>query len=154
MAPGGLVVAFRGDLGAGKTVMAKGIGRGLGIEDEVTSPTFTVLSEYEGRLRLHHMDAYRLLGPEDFAEMGGEEILADPGGLSLIEWSERIAEALPSSTESIDLRVRADGSRLALVEGRALESIAVDFARRTPGDAAASGQEAAFHGAASREEGR
>jgi tRNA threonylcarbamoyladenosine biosynthesis protein TsaE len=134
--------------------MAKGIGRGLGIEDEVTSPTFTVLSEYEGRLRLHHMDAYRLLGPEDFAEMGGEEILADPGGLSLIEWSERIGAALPPSTESIELRVQADGSRLALVEGRTLESIAVDFAARNSGGEAASRRESAFHGTASREDGR
>lgn len=134
--------------------MAKGIGRGLGIEDEVTSPTFTVLSEYEGRLRLHHMDAYRLLGPEDFAEMGGEEILADPGGLSLIEWSERIDAALPPSTESIELRVQADGSRLALVEGRMLESIAIGFAGRDPGDDAASGRGAASQGTASREDGR
>jgi len=134
--------------------MAKGIGRGLGIEDEVTSPTFTVLSEYEGRLRLHHMDAYRLLGPEDFAEMGGEEILADPGGLSLIEWSERIGAALPSSAESIELRVKADGSRLALVEGRILESIAVEFAERTAGGDEAPGQGAASQRAASREDGR
>jgi len=134
--------------------MAKGIGRGLGIEDEVTSPTFTVLSEYEGRLRLHHMDAYRLLGPEDFAETGGEEILADPGGLSLIEWSERIGAALPSSAESIELRVQTDGSRLALVQGPILESIAAAFAAGTTGDKAASGRGAAFHGTAPGEEGQ
>ena len=126
-APGGLVIAFRGDLGAGKTVMAKGIGRGLGIKDEVTSPTFTILSEYEGRLRLHHMDAYRLSGPLDFEEMGGEEILADRGGVSLIEWSERIAPALPPFTESIEIHVLPDGSRRTLVEGPCLEALAHGF---------------------------
>lgn len=107
--------------------MAKGIGRGLGVDDEVTSPTFTVLSEYEGRLRLHHMDAYRLTGPADFEELGGEEILADAGGLSLIEWSERIHVILPRDAESIELRVQADGSRRALIQGKSLESIASAF---------------------------
>lgn len=133
--------------------MAKGIGKGLGIEDEVTSPTFTVLSEYEGRLRLHHMDAYRLLGPADFAEMGGEEILADPGGLSLIEWSERVEAALPSSAESLELRVQADGSRLALVQGRRLEAIAVAFAGEAARDKPDKVREAPSQGA-SGEDGR
>jgi tRNA threonylcarbamoyladenosine biosynthesis protein TsaE len=110
-------------LGAGKTVLAKGIARGLGIEDEVTSPTFTIVSEYEGRLRFHHIDAYRLSGPEDFSEIGGEELLADRGGLSAVEWSERIEAALPRDAAWVELSVLADGSRLMKVSGAALESI-------------------------------
>ncbi|MBL8967721.1 MAG: tRNA (adenosine(37)-N6)-threonylcarbamoyltransferase complex ATPase subunit type 1 TsaE [Spirochaetaceae bacterium] len=122
-AAGGLVIAFRGDLGAGKTVMAKGVARGLGIEDEVTSPTFTVVSEYEGRLRLHHMDAYRLSGPADFAEIGGEDLLADRGALCLVEWSERIEAALPADAARIELSVLPNGTRRARIEGAALEGL-------------------------------
>lgn len=118
------MIAFRGDLGAGKTVLAKGIARGLGIEDEVTSPTFTVVSEYEGRLRLHHIDAYRLGGAADFMEIGGEDLLADRGAVCLIEWSERIASVLPAGTAIIDLVVKPDGRRLARIHGEQLEDMA------------------------------
>jgi len=125
-AQGGLVIALFGDLGAGKTVLCKGIGAGLGIEDEVTSPTFTIVSEYEGRLRFHHIDAYRLAGPEDFAEIGGEELLADRGGLSAVEWSERIEDSLPGDAARVRIQVEADGSRLMQVEGAKLEDILED----------------------------
>ncbi len=104
-------------------MLCKGIGAGLGVEDEVTSPTFTIVSEYEGRLRFHHIDAYRLAGPEDFFEIGGEELLADRGGLSAVEWSERIADSLPPGTARISLHVQADGSRLAEIEGEKLERL-------------------------------
>jgi tRNA threonylcarbamoyladenosine biosynthesis protein TsaE len=107
--------------------LAKGVGLGLGIEDEVTSPTFTVVSEYEGRLNLHHVDAYRLSGPADFREIGGEDLLSDPQGLCLIEWSERIAEALPDDCCSIELSVLEDNSRKARIEGAELESILSNF---------------------------
>lgn len=107
--------------------MAKGIARGLGITDEVTSPTFTILSEYEGRLRLHHVDAYRLGGPGDFHEIGGEDALSDRGGVCLIEWSERLAGSLPAEAEEIELRVEADGSRRAGIRGPRLEAIALAF---------------------------
>lgn len=120
---GGTVIAFKGPLGAGKTTMAKGIARGLGIDDTVTSPTFTIVSEYEGRLRLHHVDAYRLSGPEDFAQAGGEEILSDRGGVCLIEWSERVEETLPPDAAVIELVVQEGGSRLARISGSALEAI-------------------------------
>ncbi len=103
--------------------MAKGIARGLGVEDEVTSPTFTVVSEYEGRLRLHHVDAYRLLGPADFEELGGEDLLADPGGVCLVEWSERIEAALPPDAAFVELSVLPDGRRRARAWGEALERI-------------------------------
>lgn len=108
--------------------MAKGIALGLGIEDEVTSPTFTVVSEYEGRLRLHHIDAYRLSGPEDFLEMGGEDFLFDKGGLCLVEWSERIAATLPRDACSVELTVLPDGRRRARLDGAFLETLAQAWA--------------------------
>jgi tRNA threonylcarbamoyladenosine biosynthesis protein TsaE len=117
------VIALRGGLGAGKTVFAKGFARGLGIDDEVTSPTYTIVSEYEGRLRLHHVDAYRLSGPEDFDSVGGGDFVRDPGGVCLIEWSERVAPALPPETSSVEIKVEDDGSRLLSVEGESLEAL-------------------------------
>jgi tRNA threonylcarbamoyladenosine biosynthesis protein TsaE len=93
------------------------------VADEVTSPTYTIVSEYEGRLRLHHVDAYRLSGPEDFVSVGGEDLVADYGGVCLIEWSERIGGALPYSTATADLVVEADGSRILRLEGAGLEAL-------------------------------
>ncbi|MCE1196267.1 tRNA (adenosine(37)-N6)-threonylcarbamoyltransferase complex ATPase subunit type 1 TsaE [bacterium] len=121
-APAGSVIAFRGDLGAGKTALSKGIAAGLGIEEEVTSPTYTIISEYRGRLVLYHIDAYRLGGEADFAEIGGYELLGSPGSLCLIEWSER----LPSITGAaiIDIQVEEDGSRRITLAGSWLEDIA------------------------------
>jgi tRNA threonylcarbamoyladenosine biosynthesis protein TsaE len=114
---------MRGGLGAGKTVFAKGLARGLGVIEEVTSPTYTIVSEYEGRLRFHHVDAYRLAGPEDFESVGGEELLADGGGVCLIEWSERIEGAIPPRAVIADIAVEADGSRTLRLEGAALEGL-------------------------------
>jgi tRNA threonylcarbamoyladenosine biosynthesis protein TsaE len=122
-APGGTVIALRGGLGAGKTTLAKGIARGLGVEDEVTSPTYTIVSEYEGRLRLHHIDAYRLSGSEDFALSGGEDLLDDPGGICLVEWGDRVAASLPDDAALADLTVLGDGSRLLRLEAPSLERL-------------------------------
>lgn len=120
-APGGAVVAFRGDLGAGKTTFSKGIARGLGVEDEVTSPTYTIVSEYSGRLRLVHIDAYRLGGELDFQEVGGRELLGEPGSLCLVEWSERIETALGPDAVIVDIAVEADGARSIRLFGDWLE---------------------------------
>lgn len=117
------MLALRGGLGAGKTVLAKGIARGLGVVEEVTSPTYTIVSEYEGRLRLHHVDAYRLAGPEDFEAVGGDGLVSDEGGVCLIEWSERIESALPAGVAIAELAVGTDGSRLLRLEGAALEDL-------------------------------
>jgi tRNA threonylcarbamoyladenosine biosynthesis protein TsaE len=121
--PGGAVIALRGGLGAGKTTFAKGLARGLGVDDEVTSPTYTIVSEYEGRLRLHHVDAYRLSGSEDFESVGGGDLLADSGGICLIEWSERIEAALPPDAAVAELSVEADGTRLLRLEGPGIEAL-------------------------------
>jgi len=98
-------------------VLAKGIARGLGVEEEVTSPTYTIISEYEGRLRLHHVDAYRLSGPEDFTGIGGDDLVADSGGLTLIEWSEIVEESLPADVVTISLEILEGEGRLAVFSG-------------------------------------
>lgn len=117
------MIAFRGGLGAGKTTFAKGLARGLGIGDEVTSPTYTIVSEYEGRLIFRHIDAYRLSGDEDFASVGGADLLGDPDTLCAIEWSERLGASIPRGAAVVDIRVEGDGSRMIRIEGIAVESL-------------------------------
>ena len=90
----GDVVAFTGDLGAGKTAFTRGIARGLGIGDRVTSPTFAIVNEYEGgRLPLFHFDMYRLTSSDELFDIGWEDYLAR-GGVCAVEWSENVADAL------------------------------------------------------------
>lgn len=122
-ARGGEVIAMRGTLGAGKTTLAKGIAKGLDILDEVTSPTYTIISEYSGRLIFRHMDAYRLANDEDFAETGGRDLLENPDSLCLVEWSERLPETFGSGSEIIEIEILDDGSRRLLISGPWLEGI-------------------------------
>ena len=90
----GDVVAFQGDLGAGKTAFTRGLARGLGITEAVTSPTYTIVNEYpQGRLPLFHFDMYRLRGAEELFDLGWEDYL-DRGGVCAVEWSENVREAL------------------------------------------------------------
>ncbi len=97
LAPGA-VVAFRGGLGMGKTAFTRGLAQGLGYEGRVTSPTFTIVNEYEGgRLPLFHFDMYRLEDAGDLFDIGWEDYL-DRGGVCALEWSERVEEALPEDT--------------------------------------------------------
>lgn len=100
----GSVVAFTGDLGAGKTAFTRGLARGLGISDRVTSPTFTIVNEYEGgRLPLFHFDLYRLGGEEELFDIGWEDYLAR-GGVCVVEWSENVPGALDGETIRVDIR--------------------------------------------------
>lgn len=90
----GDVISLSGQLGAGKTVFSKGIAIGLGIDDNIISPTFIILRTYQGRLPLYHFDAYRINNTEEFEEIGYKEFLYG-GGVSLIEWGEKIQTILP-----------------------------------------------------------
>ncbi len=94
--PPGTVVALTGELGAGKTLFAKGIARGLKVQGQVTSPTFTIINEYQGKLPLFHIDAYRLEEDYEIDELGLDEYL-NSTGITLIEWPERIRTYLPDS---------------------------------------------------------
>ena len=90
----GDVIAFRGGLGAGKTAFTRGLARGLGITEAVTSPTYTIVNEYpQGRLPLFHFDMYRLHDAEELFDLGWEDYL-DRGGVCAVEWSENVWEAL------------------------------------------------------------
>lgn len=102
--PAGTVLAYRGDLGAGKTAFTRGLARGLGFTEAVTSPTYTIVNEYlGGRLPLFHFDMYRLSSADDLFDIGWEDYL-DRGGVCAVEWSENVAEALPEDTVWVDLR--------------------------------------------------
>ena len=99
----GEIYALTGDLGAGKTVFAKGFAAGLGITEPVNSPTFTILQIYEGgRLPLYHFDVYRIEDEAEMEEVGLDEYLYG-NGVCLIEWPERIAEILPESTRIVSI---------------------------------------------------
>ena len=117
----GAVVAFTGDLGAGKTAFVRGLARGLGVQDRVTSPTFTIVNEYEGgRLPLFHFDLYRLGCADELFDIGWEDYLAR-GGVCAVEWSERMEELLEPGTIRVDLRRGEDESRRVItVEGVSL----------------------------------
>ncbi|WP_294427977.1 tRNA (adenosine(37)-N6)-threonylcarbamoyltransferase complex ATPase subunit type 1 TsaE [uncultured Treponema sp.] len=93
----GDIIALQGTLAAGKTTITKGIASSLGVKDEITSPTFCLISEYEGKLPLYHMDVYRLEGGDDFINLGVEDLIYG-NGVSLIEWSEKIMSELPKKT--------------------------------------------------------
>ena len=94
--PAGTVLAYRGDLGAGKTAFTRGLARGLGCTDIVTSPTYTIVNEYlNGRLPLFHFDMYRLASSDDLWDIGWEDYL-ERGGICAVEWSENIQDALES----------------------------------------------------------
>jgi tRNA threonylcarbamoyladenosine biosynthesis protein TsaE len=118
----GSVVALQGALGSGKTCLVKGIAKGLGIEETITSPTYTIINEYllpqnnkKGKI-VRHMDIYRLNGDNDFYEIGGDELIRS-GDISLIEWSERIERTLPHDTIRILLEITGPLSRLIKIEG-------------------------------------
>ena len=103
LARGGDLVLLVGDLGAGKTVFAQGFGVGLGVTDQITSPTFTLHNRYAGRLTMHHLDVYRLDQVEEAADLGLAELLDDTS-VTLIEWGSNIAPILPADYLEVALR--------------------------------------------------
>jgi tRNA threonylcarbamoyladenosine biosynthesis protein TsaE len=114
----GHVVAIAGDLGSGKTQFVKGLARGLGSKDVVTSPTFTLMHEYRsGRLPLYHFDFYRLENVDALRAIGFDEYLFGDG-VTVIEWADKFASAIPERARWVTFEIASDNSRL------------IDFARR------------------------
>ena len=111
-------MAFTGDLGAGKTAFVSGMARALGVEDRVTSPTFTIVNEYEGgRLPLFHFDMYRLDSADELFHIGWEDYLAR-GGVCAVEWSENVEEAIENDAVRVSIRQGdRDGDRIITIEG-------------------------------------
>ena len=116
----GTVIAFTGELGAGKPAFVRGVARGLGIAEWVTSPTFTIVNEYEGgRLPLFHFDMYRLGSADELFDIGWEDYLAR-GGVCAVEWSENVADALEEGCLRVDIRRgERDDQRRITIEGGA-----------------------------------
>ena len=113
---GGSVIALEGNLGSGKTCLAKGIASGLGVTENLTSPTYTIISEYSGSPALYHIDAYRLNNDEDFENIGGSEIV-NSDGISIVEWSDKIKKSLPENTITITIKITGPSSRSILIHG-------------------------------------
>ena len=134
----GELVGLVGELGAGKTRLVKGIAAGLGVTEkrEVRSPTFVLIREHPGRLRLFHVDAYRLTGAEELQGLGFGELL-EQGGLTVVEWADHVGEALPVDRLNVDLAITgANSRRIGLscggVKSRALlERVGAELGKRT-----------------------
>ncbi len=113
---GGEIVAYYGDLGAGKTAFTRGLARGLDISARVTSPTYTIVNEYlGGRLPLFHFDMYRLSSADDLFDIGWEDYL-QRGGVCAVEWSENVQEALENAV-TVRIEKRSDETREITIEG-------------------------------------
>ena len=112
----GTVIAYRGDLGAGKTAFTRGLAKGLGSDEMVTSPTYTIVNEYlGGRCPLFHFDMYRLASSDDLWDIGWEDYL-DRNGICAVEWSENVADAMEGSI-SITIEKLGDDARRITIEG-------------------------------------
>ena len=114
----GSVVAYRGDLGAGKTAFTRGLARGLGAAENVTSPTYTIVNEYlSGRMPLFHFDMYRLSSSDDLFDIGWEDYL-ERGGVCAVEWSENVADAMEDAVV-VTIEKCGEDSRRIIIEGGA-----------------------------------
>ena len=112
----GAVIAYRGDLGAGKTAFTRGLARGLGATEQVTSPTYTIVNEYlTGRMPLFHFDMYRLRSADELFDIGWEDYL-DRGGVCAVEWSENVEDALEDPI-IVNIEKLAEDTRRITVTG-------------------------------------
>jgi tRNA threonylcarbamoyladenosine biosynthesis protein TsaE len=125
----GDVVLLSGDLGAGKTHLTKGIARGLGVTEEITSPTFNLVLVHEGRMPLYHVDLYRLDRADQLEEIGYFDAL-EGGGIAVVEWGDRFAEARPAEFVDVSLGIEGDELRVLCVLGHGPrgEALAADWA--------------------------
>ena len=113
----GTILAYRGDLGAGKTAFTRGLARGLGCDDMVTSPTYTIVNEYlSGRLPLFHFDMYRLRSSEDLLDIGWDDYL-ERGGVCAVEWSENVADAMEDAIFVTIEKIGEDTRKITLEGG-------------------------------------
>lgn len=122
----GMVLCLTGDLGAGKTLLTKGIAAGLGVKEDVTSPSFTLMNLYEGRLSVAHFDLYRLEEEDALEDIGFYEYAEEPSGVAIIEWADKFPAALPERRLTVALSRGAGEAarRLSVVsEGDAYEAI-------------------------------
>ena len=123
--PAFTVIAYRGDLGAGKTAFTRGLARGLGCSDMVTSPTYTIVNEYlSGRLPLFHFDMYRLRSSDDLWDIGWEDYL-DRGGVCAVEWSENVEDALEDFITVTIEKLGEDARRITLEGGDFLADLSL-----------------------------
>lgn len=106
----GDVICLTGDLGAGKTTFTKALGKALGVTEAITSPTFSLIQEYEGDLPVYHFDVYRLIKPDEFRDLGAEEYFDGPG-ICIIEWADLVKEYLPESHLWIEIKWLNDSQR-------------------------------------------
>ena len=121
----GAVLAFEGDLGAGKTAFTRGLARGLNASDRVTSPTYTIVNEYlSGRLPLFHFDMYRLHSADDLWDIGWEDYL-ERGGICAVEWSENVADALEDPIRIRLEKLSDDARRITIEGGYVLEDLSL-----------------------------
>ena len=112
----GTVLAYRGDLGAGKTAFTRGLARGLGCKETVTSPTYTIVNEYlGGRLPLFHFDMYRLASSDDLWDIGWEDYL-EREGVCAVEWSENVADAMENAV-TVTIEKLGENTRQITIEG-------------------------------------
>ena len=114
---GGEVIAFLGNMGAGKTAFVRGLARGMDIDAQVTSPTYTIVNEYEGRLPLFHFDMYRLAGEDDLFDIGWEDYLSR-GGVCAVEWSENILPALENGYIEVDISLHPENDDWRIIKIR------------------------------------
>ena len=121
----GTVIAYTGDLGAGKTAFTRGLARGLGYREPVTSPTYTIVNEYlGGRLPLFHFDMYRLASSDDLWDIGWEDCL-ERGGVCAVEWSENVSDAMEGAVRVSIAKVDDDTRDIAIEGGGAYENLSV-----------------------------
>ena len=121
----GTVIAYRGDLGAGKTAFTRGLARGLGVTEIVTSPTYTIVNEYlGGRLPLFHFDMYRLGSEEELFDIGWEDYL-ERGGVCAVEWSENVWEAMEQPIVITISRLGEDRRKIEIEGGGSLADLSI-----------------------------
>ena len=121
----GTVIAYRGDLGAGKTAFTRGLARGLGCGDMVTSPTYTIVNEYlSGRMPLFHFDMYRLHSSDDLWDIGWEDYL-ERGGVCAVEWSENVADAMEDAITVCIRKLGEDSRKIIITGGEDIENLSL-----------------------------